>query len=149
MLPGWEIWGEGAVISHTYRYGRGVRVGDLVKFKVPISEDDAIKRVAGMPGDYVLVHTPDTGHDEMIQVSFSWKVRRATGTDSIGCQVPQGHCWVLGDNLFASKDSRIYGPLPMALIDGKVIFKTGSAPWQWSRMKKIKNPFEEQQNSSK
>lgn len=70
MLPGWEIWGEGAVVAHTYRHGRNVRVGDLIKFKVPVSEDDAIKRVAGLPGDYVLVHTPDTGRDEMIQVSF-------------------------------------------------------------------------------
>lgn len=124
MLPGWEIWGEGAVTSHMYRYGRGVKVGDLVRFKVPISDAYAIKRVMGMPGDYVLVHTPDTGHEEMIQV-------------------PKGHCWVLGDNLYASRDSRIYGPLPMALVDGKVIYQTGSALWQWSRLKKIKNPFEE------
>lgn len=57
-------------------------------------------------------------------------------------QVPKGHCWVLGDNLHASRDSRLYGPLPMALIDGKVIYKTGSWPWQWDRIKKIKNPFE-------
>jgi inner membrane protease subunit 1 len=43
-------------------------------------------------------------------------------------QVPQGHCWVCGDNLPASRDSRIYGPLPMALIRGKVV-----AVWeQWS-----------------
>lgn len=55
---------------------------------------------------------------------------------------------MLGDNLFASRDSRLYGPVPMALIDGKVIYKTGPAPWQWSRMNKIRNPFEEQQNPS-
>lgn len=70
MLPGWEIWGHGAVVSHSYRRGRGVQVGDLVKFKVPVTEDYAIKRVAGMPGDYVLIPTPDTGREEMIQVSF-------------------------------------------------------------------------------
>lgn len=69
MLPDWEIWGQGAVVSHLYRHGRGVQVGDLVKFKVPISEADAIKRVAGLPGDYVLVHTPGTNHEQMIQVS--------------------------------------------------------------------------------
>lgn len=57
-------------------------------------------------------------------------------------QVPKGHCWLLGDNLYASRDSRLYGPVPMALIDGKVIYQTGSWPWQWDRIKKIKNPFE-------
>lgn len=70
MLPGWEILGEGVVVSHTYRHGRGVQVGDVVRFKVPVSEAYAMKRVVGLPGDYVLVHTPDTGRDEMIQVSF-------------------------------------------------------------------------------
>lgn len=68
MLPGWEIWGEGAIVSHLHRRGVDVKVGDLVKFKVPVTDDEAIKRVAGLPGDYVLVHSPDSGRDEMIQV---------------------------------------------------------------------------------
>lgn len=55
-------------------------------------------------------------------------------------QVPKGHCWVVGDNVVASRDSRLFGPLPMALITGKIIYKTGSwpFPWQWRR---ITNPF--------
>ena len=36
-------------------------------------------------------------------------------------QVPEGHCWLIGDNVDASRDSRFYGPLPLALIKGKVI----------------------------
>lgn len=36
-------------------------------------------------------------------------------------QVPEGHCWLLGDNLEESRDSRTYGPVPLALIRGKVI----------------------------
>ena len=38
-------------------------------------------------------------------------------------QVPDGHCWLLGDNLPESRDSRVYGPIPLALIKGKVIAK--------------------------
>lgn len=72
MLPKWEIWGDGAVVSHLYRRGAGIRVGDLVKFKVPINGTDAIKRVVGLPGDYVLVHSADSPRDEMIQVRFSY-----------------------------------------------------------------------------
>lgn len=39
-----------------------------------------------------------------------------------------GHCWIVGDNLLASRDSRYFGPLPMALIQGKVVGKI--FPWK-------------------
>ena len=42
-------------------------------------------------------------------------------------QIPKGHCWVVGDNLSYSRDSRIFGPLPMALIKGKVL--ASYKPW--------------------
>lgn len=42
-------------------------------------------------------------------------------------KVPQGHCWVVGDNLPASQDSRMFGPLPLALILGKAVYKV--SPW--------------------
>lgn len=69
MMPAWEVWGDGAVTSRLYRRGKGVKVGDLVEFKVPVNEGVAIKRVAGLPGDYVLEGSPDSGRQEMIQVS--------------------------------------------------------------------------------
>lgn len=42
--------------------------------------------------------------------------------------MPEGHCWMLGDNLSESRDSRSYGPVPLALIKGKVAAKV--APWR-------------------
>jgi hypothetical protein len=45
-------------------------------------------------------------------------------------QVPEGHAWVLGDNLSGSRDSRIYGPIPLALVMGKVVAKIEwNGPW--------------------
>lgn len=38
-------------------------------------------------------------------------------------QVPEGHCWVVGDNLAYSRDSRMFGPLPLALIKGKIVLR--------------------------
>lgn len=38
-------------------------------------------------------------------------------------QVPKGHVWLQGDNQFVSRDSREYGPVPAALVKGKVVFK--------------------------
>lgn len=69
MLPFWEVFGDGALTSRFYRRGKGIKVGDLVEFKVPINDARAIKRVAGLPGDYVLSYSPESGRDEMIQVS--------------------------------------------------------------------------------
>ncbi|KAK1688004.1 peptidase S24/S26A/S26B/S26C [Colletotrichum godetiae] len=107
MLPTFQVAGESILVDHRYRYGRNVLVGDLVHFKIPIfPESDGIKRVIGMPGDYVMLGSPDAEKQKMIQV-------------------PQGHCWVVGDNLEASRDSRLYGPVPLALIRGKAVNK----PW--------------------
>lgn len=69
MLPFWDIMGNGAVMSRFYRRGKDIKVGDLIEFKVPINDTNAIKRVAGMPGDYVMIFGPESGRDEMIQVS--------------------------------------------------------------------------------
>ena len=53
-------------------------------------------------------------------------------------QVPQGHCWLVGDNLPASRDSRDFGPVPLGLIRGKAIAKTRS----WFDFEWIENSFQ-------
>ncbi len=37
--------------------------------------------------------------------------------------VPEGHMWVQGDNLVLSRDSREYGPVPLALVKGRVVLQ--------------------------
>jgi inner membrane protease subunit 1 len=46
-------------------------------------------------------------------------------------QVPEGHCWVVGDNIPYSRDSRHFGPLPMGLVRGKVLAVV--FPWRERR----------------
>ncbi|CAK9785623.1 putative peptidase [Cutaneotrichosporon oleaginosum] len=36
-------------------------------------------------------------------------------------QVPAGHCWVEGDSTFRTIDSNTYGPVPLGLLDGRVV----------------------------
>jgi mitochondrial inner membrane protease subunit 1 len=69
MLPTFEVRGDWLLSSRRHRYGRGVRVGDLVNYTIPLEpENEGVKRVLGMPGDYVLSGRP--GEDDgMIQVS--------------------------------------------------------------------------------
>ncbi|XP_040246591.1 uncharacterized protein [Aegilops tauschii subsp. strangulata] len=57
----------------------------------------AIKRVIGLPGDWISV--PETK-----------EIRK----------IPEGHCWVEGDNGSVSRDSRTYGPVPLGLVQGRV-----------------------------
>lgn len=46
---------------------------------------------------------------------------RATRRVHPSSQVPRGHVWLQGDNLLHSRDSREYGPIPLALVRGKVL----------------------------
>ncbi|KAL2019991.1 hypothetical protein VTK56DRAFT_8991 [Thermocarpiscus australiensis] len=120
MLPTFEVLGEFLLVSKLHRFGRGVSVGDVVAYSIPINDEVGVKRVLGMPGDYVLMDAPDGG------------------TMGSMIQVPQGHCWIVGDNLIASRDSRQFGPVPLALIRGKVIARVRP----FSEFKWITNPLQ-------
>ncbi|KAM3278457.1 hypothetical protein ACQJBY_045992 [Aegilops geniculata] len=56
-----------------------------------------IKRLIGLPGDWVSLPEKE-------------EVRK----------IPEGHCWVEGDNGGVSRDSRAYGPVPLGLVQGRV-----------------------------
>lgn len=58
-----------------------------------------IKRVVGLEGDYVTT--------ERYSKQF---------------KVPEGHCWIEGDNFKSSLDSHVFGAIPMGLIVAKAKF---------------------------
>ncbi|KAE9581655.1 hypothetical protein CGMCC3_g2103 [Colletotrichum fructicola] len=69
MLPTFDIAGDHIIVDKRYRYGRNIVVGDLVHYRIPIFQRaEGIKRVIGMPGDYVLVGSPDAYPQKMMQV---------------------------------------------------------------------------------
>lgn len=60
MLPTLAVQGDSVWVDSRYRLGRNLKVGDLVSFKHPIVPSAlAIKRVMGMPGDFVVRDTID------------------------------------------------------------------------------------------
>ncbi|KAL2178970.1 peptidase S24/S26A/S26B/S26C [Thermothelomyces heterothallicus CBS 202.75] len=126
MLPTFEVLGEWLLVSKLHRFGRGVAVGDVVAYNIPINDEVGVKRVLGLPGDYVLMDTPDGGG-----------VAGGGGGGPSMIQVPKGHCWIVGDNLVASRDSRYFGPVPLGLIRGKVI----ATVRPFSEFKWITNPL--------
>ncbi|GAA0154386.1 protease [Lithospermum erythrorhizon] len=71
--------------------------GDVVVFSSPSDHREKhVKRITGLPGDWVNTDL----YDAVV--------------------IPEGHCWVTGDNPASSLDSRSYGPIPLGLIRGRV-----------------------------
>lgn len=73
MLPTFTVDGDWIAVDMRAKYGRRIANGDLVMFHIPTSKHSiGIKRLLGMPGDFVSIGTPgEPGEEKMIQVCFS------------------------------------------------------------------------------
>lgn len=148
MLPTLNTRGDVVWISTYHRRGRGVVAGDIVSLRHPLDpEVGVIKRVVGMGGEWVVVD--DGSGSAGDGVSLGGGVdgdRLASGvegtTEGGGPRylcVPEGHCWVEGDHSAWSRDSRVYGPLPLGLVKGKVLGRI----WPWRERRWFENPFQD------
>nr|AHW98600.1 ossigP3 [Oryza punctata] len=100
MLPTLEPQlGDRMLVNRLYLdTGHGLSRGDVVVFRSPTEHRSLlVKRLIALPGDW-------------IQVPAAQEIR----------QIPEGHCWVEGDNPEISLDSRSYGPIPLGLMQGRV-----------------------------
>jgi signal peptidase I len=76
MLPTMEMSGTLLGISKSYRRGKDIEVGDIVAANHPMfPKEMVVKRVIGMPGDFVLADSVDSS-GRMIQV---WTSRFLAG----------------------------------------------------------------------
>lgn len=120
-----------AIVSRLHRQGRGVKLGDFIEADNPMFMSSPVgKRIVGMPGDYVILDPPlsPTSGGAVVPGIIEDDIR----DEPQMIRVPEGHVWVVGDNLSWSRDSRFYGPLPMALIRGKIIaVASGPFNWRW------------------
>lgn len=117
MLPTFNYWGDWLFERKlSLSQLQTLKRGDLVTFRSPSSPMTLVcKRVIGLAGDVVNVDPID------LEMSKQH------------CLIPEGHVWVQGDNAAASIDSRTYGPLPMGLIQAKIVcrvrcFLSGNMP---------------------
>ena len=91
------------------RRGRPLTRGEIVVFNSPrVPGAQICKRVIGLPGDVVCVDPTDLRKNGMVNEYV---------------KVPEGHVWIAGDNAAASRDSRDYGPVPIALVHSRVVAK--------------------------
>jgi inner membrane protease subunit 1 len=74
MYPTLAVRGDWWICSKRHRRGKNIQVGDIVSFAHPLLRGfGGVKRVVGMPGDFVLAGTPGVGGGGegvgMVQVS--------------------------------------------------------------------------------
>ncbi|KAL8139676.1 hypothetical protein V2J09_005697 [Rumex salicifolius] len=104
MLPTFNFRGDVLLserISH--RLGQ-LSPGDIILVKSPQNPRRIItKRIVAMEGE---------------SVSFAADPRSNDSLETV--LIPKGHVWIQGDNIYASHDSRNFGPVPYGLIEGKV-----------------------------
>eukprot|EP01023_Acetabularia_acetabulum_P051932 TRINITY_DN5750_c1_g1_i1.p1 TRINITY_DN5750_c1_g1~~TRINITY_DN5750_c1_g1_i1.p1 ORF type:complete len:282 (+),score=27.12 TRINITY_DN5750_c1_g1_i1:131-976(+) len=95
-----------AVVDHTSMWFGEIKVGDVILAWAPDNPRKLIcKRVLGLGGD--VINVPPA--------HFLGEYQRV--------RIPPGRMWLQGDNFTNSTDSREYGPVPQALVCGKVIYK--------------------------
>ena len=101
--------------------------GDVVVFEQPGRTSVTVKRVIGLPGDFV------EASDGVVRIGgkvLDEPYARPPTSDISPQIVPADHLFVLGDNRGDSVDSRSWGPLPARLIIGRarlVLWRAGGS----------------------
>lgn len=81
-------------------------------------QSEFIKRVIGLPGDTVEAKDGELLVNGVIQVEPYRKQPDKAIPDFGPVLVPQGELFVMGDNRFASQDSRYFGTIPIDTVVG-------------------------------
>jgi len=106
MMPTLEKDGALVVTDQISPRLGNISVGDVVVARSPFDVRFTVcKRVTGLPGDEIVQPPAGPGMQESRII------------------VPPGYMWLQGDNLENSRDSRVYGPVPQALVRGKVVYQ--------------------------
>jgi signal peptidase I len=109
MLPTFNDAGDIVVLDRLTTRWNPIKRGDVVVARSPTNPKQTVcKRIRAVEGDTV-------------KMSTYFNNKKIS-------KVPEGHVWLEGDNPSNSTDSRYYGPVPAALINGRVVCKI----WPWS-----------------
>jgi len=115
--------GERLLINKVVYKFRQPERGEVIIFHPPTSQQaDYIKRVIGLPGEYVevkegtvYIHKKDGSVERLAEPYITEPVVR----DFTGSIIPENAYFVLGDNRNNSNDSRSFGPVSKEEIIGK------------------------------
>jgi signal peptidase I len=113
-------------LDRDYYRSHPMRKGEVIVFRR--DGINYIKRVLAVGGDSVYVTTvPSSGQDELVMDWELAPLRRLTRHGNhtalklVRRQVPKNHCYVVGDHVEASVDSRDLGPIRNDCILGRLV----------------------------
>ena len=112
--------------------------GDIIVFKFPKDEKrDFIKRVIGLPGDFLEVRRQKVYINDKLYEDAHARHTDPASNDSLVPRddfgpvlVPEEYVFVMGDNRENSQDSRYWGFLNVKKIRGKALM----IYWSWNRI---------------
>lgn len=126
--------GDRILVDKTAYRTKQVRRGDVIVFQNPEKPSQMyIKRVVALAGETVAIQ------DGQLLIDDAPVDSNATDTtdDFAAVTVPPYNCFVIGDNVDNSRDSRHYGPIPLASVSGQVAMK------YWPPFQRLASPSEQ------
>jgi signal peptidase I len=113
---------EGDVVVALKRPAGGTRVQrhDVVVARPSERAGLIIKRVIGLPGESVTWNASSVRLDDGAAAAFGLLTDSKGGSHQHQCRIPDHHYFLVGDNSQHTVDSRMFGPLPSALLEGRV-----------------------------
>ncbi len=113
---------ERLVIEKLSYHFHGPRRGDVVVLRDPSGSPELlIKRVIGLPGERVTLADGKVFIDgRALDEPYLDQPTQGGGRSWV---VPPLHVFVMGDNRSASRDSRIFGAVPLEELVGKALFR--------------------------
>ncbi len=100
---------------------REVNRGDLIMFQWEGFHLTAAKRVIGIPGDRVAIQAGQVYINEK-PLDEPYVHRKKPKKDMPPIRVPKGHVLVVGDQRSKGEDGRLFGPIPLNQVEGRVVF---------------------------
>ena len=119
--------GDYLIVDELSKYIGDYRRGDVVILRYPIDPSEYfIKRVIGLPGETVTINdgiVSITSPNRTAPIILSEPYVKKPKTDSSSRTLSNNEYFVMGDNRAQSSDSRIWGPVPKQLMDGKAYLR--------------------------
>lgn len=117
--------GDVLTIDENYYDDESLKVGDIVMLNEEYSRGPEllIKRVVAVEGDTI-------SSNENGKLFINGKPTKTATVINQGesYTLKENECYVLGDNLESSTDSRIYGIVEQGMVSGKIIAVNGETP---------------------